>query len=340
MTVISVSAPGKAIVCGEYAVLRGAPAISMAVNRRARVTLTPAEDDYCTLQTPGYAEGERRFRVRADGCIDWLDDPPEDGLALVEHAYRSCTIQGLPGSLHRSIVRIDTREFHDRRSGDKLGLGSSAAVSVALVAALAGGESSGVDCWSLPSDVHTAFQGGYGSGVDVATSCRGGVIAYRKNDGYQSARTEWPEGLFYRLLFSGQAADTLSKIRKLPDSGSKSWSRLISNAEEASAAWIAGNAGNILDAIRSYIGALFQFSDQHDLGVFAAGHHAMVDLAAADGTVYKPCGAGGGDIGIVLASRQDDVDAFCEHALELGFAPLNIELDEQGLREDEAASDE
>jgi len=146
--------------------------------------------------------------------------------------------------------------------------------------------------------------------------------------------------LFYRLLFSGQAADTLSKIRKLPDSGSKSWSRLISNAEEASAAWIAGNAGNILDAIRSYIGALFQFSDQHDLGVFAAGHHAMVDLAAADGTVYKPCGAGGGDIGIVLASRQDDVDAFCEHALELGFAPLNIELDEQGLREDEAASDE
>ena len=66
----------------------------------------------------------------------------------------------------------------------------------------------------------------------------------------------------------------------------------------------------------------------------------MVDLAAADGTVYKPCGAGGGDIGIVLASRQDDVDAFCEHALELGFAPLNIELDEQGLREDEAARDE
>lgn len=340
MTVISVSAPGKAIVCGEYAVLRGAPAISMAVNQRARVTLTPARDDYCTIQTPGYAQGDRRFRVGADGCIDWLDDPPQDGLALVEHVYRFCARQGLPGLSGHSTVRIDTREFHDRRSGEKLGLGSSAAVSVALVAALSGGASRNGDCWPLASETHAAFQGGHGSGVDVATSCQGGVIAYRKNGGDQSVRTAWPEDLFYRLLFSGHAADTLSKILKLPGTGSQPWSRLISSAEEASIAWLAGNAGNILDAIRSYSDRLREFSEQHDLGIFAGGHYAMLDLAAADGTVYKPCGAGGGDIGIVLAARQDDVDSFCEHALELGFVPLNIELDEHGLREEEAGGDE
>jgi len=312
----------------------------MAVNRRARVTLTPAQDDYCTLRTPGYAKGERRFRVGPDGRVDWLDNPPEGGFALVEHAYRSCTAQSLSDWPQSLIVRIDTRQFHDHQSGDKLGLGSSAAVSVALAAALSGDASRSVDCWSLANDIHAAFQGGHGSGVDVATSCQGGVIAYRKNDRAESTKTKWPEGLFYRFLFSGRAADTLSKIRKLSGSGSRSWSSLISSAEETSTAWLAGNAEDILTAVRSYMNVLRQFSDQHDLGVFAAGHHGMVDLAVADGTVYKPCGAGGGDIGIVLATRQDDVDGFCKHALELGFAPLNIELDEHGLREDEAASDE
>ena len=34
----SASAPGKAVLSGEYAVLQGAPAIAMAVDCRARVT--------------------------------------------------------------------------------------------------------------------------------------------------------------------------------------------------------------------------------------------------------------------------------------------------------------
>jgi mevalonate kinase len=42
MDVIEVSAPGKLVLFGEYAVLFRAPAAAAAVDRRAVVTLRPA----------------------------------------------------------------------------------------------------------------------------------------------------------------------------------------------------------------------------------------------------------------------------------------------------------
>ena len=41
---MQVSAPGKLILTGEYAVLDGAPGLAMAINRRARVRLEPSQD--------------------------------------------------------------------------------------------------------------------------------------------------------------------------------------------------------------------------------------------------------------------------------------------------------
>ena len=59
------SAPGKVVLWGEYAVLDGAPAAVMAVNRYANVTLTPAAAmTQCTsrgLLTPGVHKADLRF---------------------------------------------------------------------------------------------------------------------------------------------------------------------------------------------------------------------------------------------------------------------------------------
>ncbi|MDH3305214.1 MAG: hypothetical protein OEM92_08415, partial [Gammaproteobacteria bacterium] len=59
------SAPGKLVLCGEYAVLDGAPAVCMAVDRRATVTVTDADGRWHRVSAPGYASTEGRFR--ADG---------------------------------------------------------------------------------------------------------------------------------------------------------------------------------------------------------------------------------------------------------------------------------
>ena len=60
MTALIASAPGKVVLCGEYAVLDGAPAISMAVNRRALVTLIPVSGDGGTVKSIGLVAGADR----------------------------------------------------------------------------------------------------------------------------------------------------------------------------------------------------------------------------------------------------------------------------------------
>ncbi len=55
---VKTSAPGKVVVSGEYAVLDGAPAICMAVNRRAHISITTTDNDYHSVLAPGFSEGQ------------------------------------------------------------------------------------------------------------------------------------------------------------------------------------------------------------------------------------------------------------------------------------------
>ena len=59
---VTASAPGKIVLCGEYAVLWDAPAVCMAVNRRAVATVAQSGDGDCHLETPGF-DGMGPYRV-------------------------------------------------------------------------------------------------------------------------------------------------------------------------------------------------------------------------------------------------------------------------------------
>jgi phosphomevalonate kinase len=97
---VTVSAPGKLMLLGEYAVVDGGLAVVAAVNRRA-VGVTLTEPD-----------------PRPSPVVQ----------AVLTRAARA-------GAVLPPGVRIDTSAFHDAQ-GAKLGLGSSAAVAV-ITAALA-----------------------------------------------------------------------------------------------------------------------------------------------------------------------------------------------------------
>ncbi|MCW8846391.1 MAG: hypothetical protein OQK99_11185 [Gammaproteobacteria bacterium] len=60
---MQISAPGKLILAGEYAVLDGAPGLVMAVDRRARVSLEPSSDEHWQVTSAG-SDPQEQFHLR------------------------------------------------------------------------------------------------------------------------------------------------------------------------------------------------------------------------------------------------------------------------------------
>jgi len=330
MTPIKVSAPGKAIVSGEYAVLGGAPAISMALDRRATVRIKAAADAYHQVSTPGYREGEWRFRAADGGRLEWRDRPPATGLGLVEAAWARAACD----KLEPLAITVDTTAFSDNQSGCKLGLGSSAAAMTALVVALCQfRDQKDFPAGALAYRAHADLQGGLGSGVDISTSLRGGVIEYQMNENAEALHRSWPDKLLYSIVWSGRPASTASRLNTLNTRRptDRTWAPFIDSAINFAAAWVHGDAEKILESIRSYTSSLYHFSEANELDIFEGGHDNIYTMSDDHDVVYKPCGAGGGDIGIVLGTSRAAVASFCEAAGDHGFAELSARLDPTGV---------
>lgn len=323
---IVATAPGKAILSGEYAVLSGAPAVSMAVDTRAVVSIGGADGDLHVLRAPGYAKGSFRFECNDAGEVVWRDELPPTGFRLFEIVWRLHAMTDVAPL----TVSIDTRAFHAGSGRDKLGFGSSAAACVALSAALA--RLSARDGTQTAIEAHREFQDGRGSGADIATSTTGGLLAYRRQHRRHEA-LEWPKGLSYRFLWSGTPVDTRDRIDRFganaPDQ--HSFTVLSGMADALLPLWRSGHADLLMQAMQQYTSGLKSFSDDFGLDIFAAGHDRLCTAAAKQGLVYKPCGAGGGDSGIVLGFDASVIDEFCKFAQSAGFTKLDVSADACGV---------
>lgn len=318
MTAVSASAPGKVVLCGEYAVLDGAPAICMAVNRRAKARVTNIDGDRHRVSAPGYSEREGWFTANGR-VIDWLQ--AADDYTIVDAVWRTLG----PAAKGSLCIELDARTFVDQESGKKIGIGSSAALIVALVAAL--GRSCGV--LTHASSAHRLFQHGVGSGADIATSVRGGLLEYRMIEAPITS-LRWPDGLAYRLVWTGVPASTRNRLDRLRSTGQRtSRQQLITAAEIMARAWRSTSA--VLSEYPAYIEALRKFSVDHDLGIFDAGHEQLATAAAAVGLVYKPCGAGGGDVGILLGGSGEQLDDFMSGQVDSDCRVLDCQLESNGV---------
>ena len=319
---ITASAPGKFVLSGEYAVLDGAPAVCVAVDRRARVSIEPHDGDHCLVRAPGFSDETGRFSV-GPGGVNWLGVSEDFGL------FEAVWAASQPAAPNDAVAfSLDTHAFRDPASGSKIGLGSSAALAAALAAALHALGGAGVA--EAAHAGHRRFQDGAGSGVDVACSVAGGVIEYRMAD-RQTKALAWPAGLHFSVLWSGITAGTRDRLARF---GAQPHSRSrddLAGASKAVAAEIArGDAAAVLAALADYTRTLRQFDDDHELGIFAAGHAQLADAAVDRDVVYKPCGAGGGDIGVALATSRASLASFEETAARAGFARLGLSVDPRG----------
>jgi len=319
-------APGKLVICGEYAVLASAPAIAVAVDVRARARATVAAGP-CRLVLPG--AGSWEFDWDADGRPRWRDVPDAGQGALLDAVAATLAAAG-SGLRQPLAVELDTRSFHSA-GGDKLGLGSSSALTVALTAVLAaaaGRQLPGSEAlFQLAHAAHRRLQSGGGSGIDVAAAVYGGVLALLPD-----ARVEvlgWPSGLHWLAAWSGRGAPTQPLVRRFmtyregaSPAGGALLERLRAAADATLAAWRHGTAVPVLAALADYRQALEELDADAGIGIATPAHRQLAALAADAGCLYKTSGAGGGDFGLLLSDDPAAIGRAARRLAEAGVMTI------------------
>lgn len=351
------SAPGKVILCGEYSVLEGWPALVVAVNRRLQLRLERHSSAGLSLCCPGLNDTEcaLSWNEQSQLCVDeqsstamfvdllnrMLDHAKAQSRfreILSKHADKN----GMPGW---QFV-CDSRSLFD--AGEKLGLGSSAAMTVAITGLIHEvlaerpspfAQKSNEQLWLLTQELHSQAQGKRGSGVDLAASITGGVQRFinRQDQSCLIQSQPLPEGLNLRFIWTGASASTPRFLRAVSD-----WKTQHVNAfkshmsalgESSSAVCQALCAEDFLLHMSSFVRALKTFDETLDLGVFSDVHAHMYRQAKEFGRVlYKPCGAGGGDLGLAISDDLDSLNTFVsKYAQGPHVRCLDLDVDPQGL---------
>lgn len=337
-TSITVSAPGKLYLIGEYAVLEQAPAILTAVNRRARVTLRPAPDRQWRLTAANL--GIHELALDDQGRASQISDADLLDKLRVHEAVMIHVNDRLTRPLPPQAIDIDTAEF--AQDGHKLGLGSSAAVAVALSQALlacVGVDLAPAELMQLANAAHRHAQGGTGSGGDVATSVYGGLISYQRDQ--TPVPLDWPPGLAVKAVITGQGASTTELVSRVyaykkadPTGFKHDLAPLITLCQQASHNLATGSQfAHLAD---EYFSALQQLDEQARAGIVTSRHRELHALAAHYGAVFKSCGAGGGDVGLLFTTPAlDEQSLFAEFNAD-GATLLDLGFADEGVRQDDS----
>lgn len=190
------SAPGSLMLFGEHAVLEGHPAVVAAIDRRIAVRLTPRADTRYAI-----VSGVGRF----DGSL--ADLAGDSRFRFVHACLASTAVAGRHG--------FDIEIASDMPP--TLGFGTSAAVTVALLAALdqAGGrQPPAPERLARAVEVIRAVQG-RGSGADTAASLLGGIVLHHAKPLF--ARTISTSPLPLTAVYCGYktpTADVIDRVRK------------------------------------------------------------------------------------------------------------------------------
>ncbi len=285
---LSVRVPGKVLLCGEYAVLRGGTAVLAPVSRALTVA-------------------EARTGTEAQA---------------LSPVVREALAEPLPFSEPSPPLRVTVDRgafFHAAGGGPpvKLGLGSSAAEAVGVIAlrfqrAGRHRRSSRREVFRHALAAHRRAQGGRGSGADVAACAFGTWIRYRPRDPEPEvvpipAASRPPLPL--SLLWTGRPADTRQAIDRFETwerSGGRAVrekvERLVRLADRTAGLWSRRDVRpeDLTAALRDYAAAVDEIAREAGFPYLTPEIRRLDEEARAAGGLAKPTGAGGGDLALLV----------------------------------------
>ncbi len=356
MAKITASAPGKILLLGGYSVLeRPNIALVLVVDAYVHAEVKLRKDDKIVISIP-------QFKKKIKTDLTKIDKENDKRANFVLNAVKF-TLKYLENR------KIDVTGFNLTTKSDKQfsvesgksGLGSSAAVTVATVAAISEAFSlntkSNIDrVHSLAQYTHAISQGKIGSGFDIAAACFGSIkysryrpelltsneptIVLGTDLDYSANAAKMP--LTIKLLaanFPKQSMSTtfsVSKVMEFKKSNPQKYAEIMSELDAVNRNALATLESGDLDAFRRYFeqGRLLtkKLGKLSEVGIETEKHTKLIEESKKNGAfVCKLPGAGGGDSIVALCKSEEDKKQLAEFWKSKGLKLLDINLVNQGV---------
>jgi len=358
------TAPGKLILTGEYAVLDGAPALVVAVNRRVtarRRTGPYGSSPFLVAVAEEIARAYGKDSAAAAAALDVVVDSSSFFLgntklglgssAAVTVAATALALASASGAvpvLDRDAVQTIAMAAHGFAQSARA-RPSSADLRQPRARAMSYSDLSAHVLAAQTAGVHTATGEAppsakvRGSGADIAAAVHGGVIMFETGN---ATRLAWPTRVVLLPFFTGAAADTaelVARVMAAREANRAAVEAALAAIAKASRAAcqacasktpeLAGNA--LLAALALAAAATDQLAAATSLPLVPTCVTEARKALARFGGTAKTTGAGGGDvaIGVIPATPRIEEDRNVAERLliEAGCQPLGLSVDTTGV---------
>ncbi len=321
MKSVTVSAPGKLILLGDYAVVHNHPCLVAAIDQRFTLSARLLDKPELRLNAPklDLSNYQKPLEQLTIGIVPKAAE-------YIEYAV-SEFIKRYP---QKTGVQIDTAAA---QMDAKFGFGTSAAATVATIKALAVLFDRDLDNRTIFDISYQTVQAlkGVGSGFDMATATYGGFLYFVTGGKAIEPLTIKPFNLI--VAYSGNKADTPSLIRAMNDQ-IKVYPQVIHGFFDVSEQIVEQARQDLQEGNMASLGKLLNMHQGllAALGVSTPQLDKICQVALTAGAYgAKLSGAGGGDCAIVLAA-SDKTDTVIDVLNKAGFETMLLSAGSEGVR--------
>lgn len=362
---IETSAPGKLMICGEWSILvPGNSCLVAAVDQQVHVRLQLSNKMFARL-----VQVDSGLNVEVpivNGALQFESDSGD--FSFLRSAVELCFRYFEKYYGFELETRADSLKIDSPSGPQKIGFGSSAAVTVATIGAFFALEGLDIEdlavrlkIFKLAALAHYHAQSELGSGFDIAASTFGSLLKYTSFDPdwvlcelehstlKEIVERRWPglecSPVFvphdFQLLvgWSGSSANTRSLIRKFrlwQAEARQMAAHIIWEIQQqvlrACHALENGERQEFLNCLNLNAELLSKLTRESGVEIETHSLRQLGRMAREEGAAGKLSGAGGGDCGIAVYYDAGKGKKIMNKWLSVGIQPLDVYISSEGLR--------
>lgn len=360
MEEVHVKAPGKLYIAGEYAVVEpGYSAILTAVDLFIHLSLTEAEGPGGTIYSAGFTDQPAKWqRIKNEIQLNTPAPALHYVLAAIQTTEAYVTDLGVPLKTYHLHLKSEL----DNDAGYKLGVGSSGAVTVAVVRGLLKFYNQAfTDELVYKLSVLAQLQLGVNSSFgDLAAITYTGWIKYtsferetvraffEKHSVKETVETIWPkltierlaipEAINFLIGWTGRPASSdqlVGAVQEKKQQSHQQYQHFLKESQTAvnqlAAALTQKNTKAMAAAIHKNRCALVQMGQETNVQIETPLLAKLCEIAQHHGGAAKTSGAGGGDSGIAFIFNEKKIAAVISDWQAAGITHLPLTIYQKSI---------